>query len=266
MNTLIGSFTAIFCYLAATSQVCLEREENCEKRKFFLLFGGCAALIHAFLLYQTIITAVGLKMSFFNAASLVTWVIALILLVVLWLKPVENLAVVLFPLAALSIGLAAYFPGKSVLPETMPMGMKIHIIFSILAYSLLCLSAFQALFVALQDHQLHNRHPRRVMQFLPPLQVMEDLLFQIILAGFLLLSLSLISGLMFVEDILGQHLAHKTVLSSTAWVIFALLIWGRWHYGWRGRTLILWNLGGFFTLMLSYFGTKLVLEFILQRV
>jgi ABC-type uncharacterized transport system permease subunit len=178
---------------------------------------------------------------------------------------VENLAVVLFPLAALSIALAAYFPGSRVLPEDMAVGVKIHILASILAYSLLCLSAFQALFLAVQDHQLRHRHPVRVMQFLPPLAVMEELLVQILVAGFLLLSLSLLSGVMFLDNLLAQHLAHKTALSFAAWLIFALLIWGRLHYGWRGRTLIRWNLGGFFMLMLAYFGTKLVLEFILPR-
>ena len=71
---------------------------------------------------------------------------------------------------------------------------------------------------------------------------------------------------MFIHDLFAQHLVHKTVLSLLAWVIFAILLWGRWSRGWRGRKAIRWTLGGFFTLMLAYFGTKLVLELILHRV
>jgi ABC-type uncharacterized transport system permease subunit len=94
---------------------------------------------------------------------------------------------------------------------------------------------------------------------------MESLLFQMIGAGFVLLSLTLVSGLMFVEDIFAQSLVHKTVLSLLAWGVFGILLWGRWRFGWRGRTAIRWTLSGFAALALAYFGTKLVLELVLKR-
>jgi ABC-type uncharacterized transport system permease subunit len=91
------------------------------------------------------------------------------------------------------------------------------------------------------------------------------LLFQMIAIGFVLLSLALLSGLLFLEDIFTQHLVHKTVLSSIAWAVFGILLWGRWRFGWRGRTAIRWTLSGFATLALAYFGSKLVLELLLKR-
>ncbi len=267
MNTFVFNLLTILLYLAATTQLCFERDDQkgCPNRRLLLFLGGVALLTHALLLNQGVLTQQGLSLGLFNAASLITWVIGLLLLMALWFRPVDNLALVVFPLAALSVALAGYFPGSRVLPEDTPVGVKIHILSSILAYSLLCLSAFQALFLALQDHQLHNRHPARVMQFLPPLQVMEELLVQILVVGFLMLSLSLLSGVVFLEDIFAQHLVHKTVLSLIAWILFGLLIWGRFRHGWRGGTLIRWNLSGFFLLMLAYFGSKLVLELILGR-
>ena len=95
---------------------------------------------------------------------------------------------------------------------------------------------------------------------------MERLLFRMIAVGFILLSVSLLSGLVFLEDIFAQHLIHKTVLSIAAWGVFALLLWGRWRLGWRGRIAIRWTLAGFAVLMLAYFGSKFVLELVLQRV
>jgi ABC-type uncharacterized transport system permease subunit len=94
---------------------------------------------------------------------------------------------------------------------------------------------------------------------------MERLLFQLIAIGFFLLSLTLLSGLWFIRDWLAQHLAHKTVLSITAWLIFGVLLWGRLRYGWRGRTAIRWTLAGYATLLLAYFGSKLILEQFLGR-
>jgi ABC-type uncharacterized transport system permease subunit len=94
---------------------------------------------------------------------------------------------------------------------------------------------------------------------------METLLFQMIGGGFIALSFSLLSGIMFLDDVFAQQLVHKTVLSIAAWAVFGVLLWGRWRHGWRGRTAIRWTLSGFAALVLSYFGSKLVLELILQR-
>jgi ABC-type uncharacterized transport system permease subunit len=86
-----------------------------------------------------------------------------------------------------------------------------------------------------------------------------------IATGFVLLSLALVTGALFLEDIFAQHLVHKTILSIVAWVVFAILLWGRWRFGWRGRTAIRWTIGGFVFLMLAYFGSKFVLELVIGR-
>ena len=83
--------------------------------------------------------------------------------------------------------------------------------------------------------------------------------------GFAFLTLSLVSGVMFVDNLMQQHLLHKTVFSALAWCVFAALLSGRWRYGWRGATVIRWTLVGFIALVLAYFGSKLVLELLLDR-
>ena len=99
----------------------------------------------------------------------------------------------------------------------------------------------------------------------PPLAVMERLLFQLIGAGFALLSATLLTGVVFVEDLFAQHLAHKTVLSIAAWVVFGMLLAGRWRWGWRGRRAVRLTLAGMGLLLLAFVGTKFVLEIVLQR-
>jgi len=126
------------------------------------------------------------------------------------------------------------------------------------------LAMFQALLLSLQDHQLKHKHPSGLIRNFPPLQTMESLLFGFLWAGWVVLSLSLLSGWLFFEDLFAQHLVHKTVLSCIAWVVFAVLLWGRHQLGWRGHKAIRWTLAGFCLLMLAYFGSKLVREFILH--
>ena len=123
--------------------------------------------------------------------------------------------------------------------------VQLHVALSLLSAAFLTLAAVQALALALQDRLLHTGTPNRFVQVLPPLQTMERLLFVLIAIGFFLLSLSLLSGLMFVGNLMGQRLAQITVLSVTTWGIFGALLWGRWRRGWRGRTAIRWTLLGY---------------------
>jgi ABC-type uncharacterized transport system permease subunit len=135
-----------------------------------------------------------------------------------------------------------------------------------LSYSILNIAAIQALFLALQDRQLHRHDSSALILSLPPMQTMESLLFQLIATGLVLLTISLASGFLFLEDMFVQHLAHKTILSILAWILFSVLLVGRLAFGWRGQTAARWTVGGFVSLMLAYFGSKMVLELILQRI
>jgi ABC-type uncharacterized transport system permease subunit len=119
--------------------------------------------------------------------------------------------------------------------------------------------------MTLNRYRLRHRQPGGFLRGIPPLTTMEALLFQMIGAGFVLLTITLVSGLFFLEDFFAQHLVHKVTLSFVAWGVFGVLLWGRWRFGWRGRTAIRWTLSGFAFLVLAYFGSKLVLELILQR-
>jgi ABC-type uncharacterized transport system permease subunit len=96
---------------------------------------------------------------------------------------------------------------------------------------------------------------------------METVLFRLIVAGFLLLTATLVSGVFFSEAVFGRALRfdHKTVFTFAAWIVFAGLLAGRLIFGWRGRTALRWTLTGFAMLMLAYIGSRFVLEVLLQR-
>jgi len=94
---------------------------------------------------------------------------------------------------------------------------------------------------------------------------MEALLFELIAIGFIVLSIALATGFLYLDDMFAQHLAHKTILSILAWCTFATLLWGHFHFGWRGRVAVRWTIIGFTVLMLAYFGSKFVLELMLNR-
>ena len=270
MLTTLFSITAIILYLLTASwigyRVLVLHSPTTYFNLKLIVLGFVALLLHALVLYQSITTNNGLNLGFYNALSLMSWVVALLVISVAILKPVANLAVVFLPAAALALTLELIFPSNYILSDSTVIGIRIHILLSITAYSLLAISALQSIILAFQEHQLRTKHPLLAIQLLPPMQTMETLLVQLLAIGFFLLSLSLATGLMFVHDVFAQHLVHKTTLSILAWFIFGIVLWGRWAMGWRGKKLIRWTIGGFVLLMLAYFGSKLVLELILQRV
>ena len=234
-------------------------------RTYILLFWAIAIVLHTVVLLQRIVMPDGLNLQFFNALSIVALLVATILFGATIRHPLENLAIVVLPTTALSLILDQAVQQNAVIAASADRALQFHILISLLAFSLLSIAVLQALLLAIQDRHLHNHHPGGLIRALPPLQLMENLLFQLITVGFLLLSVALLSGFLFLEDIFAQHLVHKTILSCVAWLIFATLLGGRWQFGWRGRTAIRWTLGGGIVLLLAYFGSKLVLELILQR-
>ena len=133
------------------------------------------------------------------------------------------------------------------------------------AYSMMTSAVIQASALALQERHVKHHHICGILGALPPLQSMEQVLFELIWIGMGLLTLSLLNGVIFIDDIFAQHLAHKTFFSILAWCIYATLLWGRHQLGWRSQTAARWTFGGFFALMLAYYGSKFVLELVISN-
>jgi ABC-type uncharacterized transport system permease subunit len=231
-----------------------------------LSLGLGAVVLHAALLYASLWHASGLNLALTPAFSLVAWVIAVLYLVSSLNRPVDNLGILIMPIAGLMVLIEWLWPEKISIPLTSVV-QAAHIIVSILAYSLLSLAAVQSLMLLLQERHLRSKHPGGFIRALPPMQTMESLMFQMIGVGFVLLTLTLISGAFFSDQIFGipLKLTHHIVLASLAWVVYAILLVGRWRLGWRGRIAVHWTLGGIVLLILGYFGSKFVLEILLKR-
>ena len=193
------------------------------------------------------------------------WLVSLLLFITSMRCPMEIIGIPTLGIGALLIAAGVFHPDlRAQIVQGEP-GLEWHVLGSLLAFALFTLAAVQAIVLAYQDHRLHNHQLKGWVRHLPSLQFMESFLFQLIGVGFLLLTLSLISGWLFVEDFLTQNLIHKTILSLFAWIIFGTLLVGRAFVGWRGRTAVRLTLVGFSLLTLAYFGSKLVVEIILTR-
>jgi len=232
-------------------------------KKQIVLIGLAGLVLHGLALYNSLVGPQGINLGFYNAMSLVSAFIILFTLTATWRHPVEILSSILLPIAAVTVVLDINSNTEHILDVNSSNALVFHILTSIIAYSLLALAALQAILISIQNKLLHSHHPGGVIKMMPPLRNMEILLFEIIIVGFVALTIALGSGLIFLENMFAQQLVHKTVLSILAWFVFLILLVGHWKLGWRGRIATRWTIGGFISLMLAYFGSKFVLEILL---
>jgi ABC-type uncharacterized transport system permease subunit len=223
--------------------------------------------LHTWLLGGATFASDGLYLGVGNAVSAILWLTVLIYWVGNFHYRLDGLQSLVLPVAAAAVLLPVVFPSLKPVPNSDLAAFKIHLLIAMLAYSLFTIASLHVLLMALLEKRLHDGALPRALRSLPPLLAMETLLFRIIWAGFILLTLTIASGVAFSEELFGKaaKLNHKTVFGVLSWIIFAALLGGRHVYGWRGRVAVRWTLAGFLMLVLAYLGSKFVLEVILGK-
>ncbi len=222
------------------------------------------AILHAFLLFPNFITPIGIDFNLFNILSLTSWLMLTLTLIFSTYRPVLAFNIFAIPIATFGV-IAGSLWHAPYLPLTqMGHGLEWHIVLSLAAYCVLFMAATQAILLHVQNRELKRKSLNRIwVSVLPPLQTMESLLFDLLLLGFSLLTIALPLGLLSVNNLIAQHLVHKTFFSLLSWLIFGILLFGRWRMGWRGQRAIKFTLWGFGFLLMGFIGSKFVLEILL---
>jgi len=223
--------------------------------------------LHTALLFGSVFRNDQMYLGVGNSISVIIWLTVLIYWAGGIFQRWEGLQAIIVGAAALLVWAPLVLPSVRPLSHTELPAFRLHLLISLLAYSLFTIASLQALMMAALEKRLHSGRLPAFLQSLPPLLTMERLLFRIIAVGFVLLSLTLFTGMVFSDELFGQPLkvTHKVLFGILAWCIFAALLAGRQIYGWRGRLALRWTLAGFLALVLAYLGSKFVLEVVLQK-
>jgi ABC-type uncharacterized transport system permease subunit len=222
--------------------------------------------LHGWLLYQGIF-ARELRFGFAQALSVMMFLGVALYWIESLFYDLEGMQPLVLPLAALAVPLPALFPGlASAGAHAAETAFKLHLALAMIAYSLFIIALLHAALMAVVERRLHQKSTG-FFGSLPPLLTLEQLLFRVIAAAFVFLTLTLLTGIAFSEELFGRALPfdHKTVFAVLSWITFGLLLAGRWLRGWRGRTALRWTLTGFLMLLFAYVGSRFVLEVLLHR-
>ncbi|MEO8302813.1 MAG: cytochrome c biogenesis protein CcsA [Betaproteobacteria bacterium] len=234
-----------------------------------------ALLLHAWAIVHDTVAANGLDLSFLHAMSVVGALVALVAWASGLLRTLPAIGTIILPVSAAAVLLPAFlpllFPSAFANVHRFAYGTEslaaAHVAVALVSYALFLVAAVLALVVMSLEKRLRHRLPDPTAAALPPLLTLERFLFRLVAAGFVLLTLTLASGMLFTEQLFGKPLTftHKSVFSMLGWVTFGALLWGRWRYGWRGRIALRWIIVGTVFVFLAYLGYKFVLEVVLGR-
>lgn len=230
-----------------------------------LLPGIIAVILQLIYCWDTLFQGEGLNFGLFSTLSIAGALTVIGTIVLSSIRPAENITIVVYPLAFGLLLLSLSYTSGYTPRNSLPLPILTHITLSLLAYSTFGIAFAQALLTLGQGYQLKHKRLAGLIQALPPLQLMEQILFGLIWFGLVLLSLSIATGFLFVDNLFAQKLLHKTFFTLTAWGIFTTLLIGRYCAGWRGLAAIQWSIGGFLLLAIGFIGTKLVVEIFLIR-
>ncbi|MFU8815711.1 MAG: inner membrane protein YpjD [Pseudomonadales bacterium] len=271
MATLSGlaatvSIAAASLYLlGAALQITALRHQKTLPLRTLVLITAPAMLLHAVATYLQVLTVDGLYLGFFAAASLITLLMVLFVMLAALRLPAQNLLLLVLPIAAVAVIASLLGDSGFRARETLPATLAVHILFSIFAYSILFMAACQSVLLAYQEHALKARNSIGALRVLPPLETMETLLFSLLWTGIIALTAAIATGFLFLEDLFAQRVVHHTVLAIASWLLYAGLLAGRHFLGWRSSTATSWTLIAFSLLILAYFGSKFVLEILLEN-
>ncbi len=169
-------------------------------------------------------------------------------------------------LGSAAVALAWYFPGKP-LQVSASIWLPLHWALGIASYGMFAAAVVHAALMTSAEIEIRKGNEN---QSGLPLLTLERIMFRFVLLGFILLTLTLIAGIVFGEQLYGAAGAewkwdHKTVFSIMSWVTFGALLVGRLQFGWRGRRAVRVLYIGSAFLLFSYAGSRFVLEVILGR-
>jgi ABC-type uncharacterized transport system permease subunit len=264
MTTFILGFSAIALYLLGWAAYVLKLSNKGRiKINLIQALTGLAIVIHGFATFGLLLHEGGLDLSLLKILSLLALVINGLVFLSSIKEPIHSLYLALFPISAVTL-VFALISASTKSTDVIPYSLQVHILTSIIAYSFLAIAALQALLAGYQNWQLKHKHQNVLMRTMPALETMEKLLFKLIWVGEILLTASLLTGFYVYDDFFAQQLIHKVTFSIVAWLVYAVLIFGRYHYGWRGQRAINWTWVGFSAILLGYLGSKFVIEFILS--
>jgi ABC-type uncharacterized transport system permease subunit len=206
------------------------------------------------------------RFGFAPAISVTAWLVVTAYMVESQFFPKFRARWAMGGLGSVAVVLAWFFPGTPLSAQASAW-LPLHWALGLSAYGMFGAAVVHAWMMTRAEHDIRMAHDADNGL---PLLTLERLTFRFVTAGFALLTATLVAGFFFGEAHYGQGQGHwrwdhKTIFAMLSWLTFAVLLIGRSQWGWRGRRAVRVLYIGAGLLLLSYAGSRFVMEVMLGR-
>lgn len=247
--------TALLCILPTLAKLDANQKPN---TKLVIGLGGLAVALHLFSLYQQLFVGHGQNFTITNVGSLISAMISLIATLALtrW-KTVWFPLSIIYPLGIVSVALSAFVEGSFIKQLAENSGLLLHLGMAIASYALFVIALLYACQLKWLDHKLKSKK-LAFSPILPPLMTVERHFFHLSLVAQVLLTTTLISGMIYLHNFFAPEHIHKAVFSFMAWIVYSILLLGQWKLRWNGGRVLVYSAAGMLLLTIAYFGSRII--------
>ena len=196
------------------------------------------------------------------------WTIAFIYLWIEVKTGLKTIGAFTLPFAFLSMAYASFSPDMNtriqpLLPALKSNWLIAHVITCFLGYAAFAVSCGLAFM-----YLLRSKKPEKAKSvaesagFLPEQSAIDDLVYQTVLVGFLLLTVGIATGSIWAHSAWGTYWSWdpKETWSLITWLVYATLLHARMMKGWHGKRIAWFSIIGFACVLFTYFGVNFILS------
>ncbi|QIM67257.1 ABC transporter permease [Mannheimia granulomatis] len=233
-----------------------------KKPNITLVFGlGMLAIIlHSAVLYGDLILISGQNFTVTNVLSLMSFIMAICVTFALikW-KTAWFPLIIVYAFAICSVSVASFVKGSFIRHLQENAGLLFHLGIALFSYALFFLALIYAFQLKWLDRQLKSKK-MFFCPILPPLMSVERHFFTLTLAAQAMLTLTLISGMIYLHNFFAPEHIHKAIFSGLAWLVYCVQLLGQWKLRWRGKRVLIYSISGMILLSIGYFGSRIIVH------
>lgn len=247
--------SALLCILPTLAKLDVNQKPN---TKLVIGFGLLAVVLHLFSLYHQLFVSAGQNFTIANVGSLISVMISLIATLALtrW-KTVWFPLSIIYPLGIVSVALSAFVEGSFIKQLAENSGFLFHLAIAIISYALFVIALLYAFQLKWLDYKLKSKK-LAFSPVLPPLMTVERHFFHLTLVAQVLLTVTLISGMIYLHNFFAPEHIYKAVFSFMAWIVYSILVLGQWKLRWNGSRVLIYSAAGMLLLTIAYFGSRII--------
>ena len=260
MSQIIYPIIAMYTLTIALA-LCKIKQKKPVSNKIILTSGITALTMHTALLISIMFAGKnGMIINIPTANSLINIMIGVFFIAFINREKFLFLLPAVYSFSILSVILLSFFQYETNLIQP-KLEIIIHAATSLIAYSIFIIASLYAVQLQITRYILKNKKIIQNQNLFPSVVGSEKMIIKLVKMGVICLTISLLTGIIFIDNFFQIELRNKVIISITAWLLYMHMIYQSYKHGCKTTTYTLYTISGGVLLTSAYFGTKIIKDF-----